>query len=106
MTLGSNAILVKADELNHYLYFFFSSAQGQHLIDGIVSGSAQLKFNKTGFRSLEVIIPSNDILKMFNQIYDALYEKIVINKAEIQTLKQVREGLLPKLMSGKIRVAE
>src|SRR3954471_8200575 len=52
MSLGPNSIMIKPDALSHYLYLFFLSKQGQDLIQGIITGSAQPKFNKTDFRKL------------------------------------------------------
>jgi type I restriction enzyme S subunit len=105
MTLGSNAVMIKESFYNNYLFYFLSNAVGQHLIDGIISGSAQPKFNKTALRSLELVIPSNEIIEDFNTIVDSIRFKLNLNFANNRTLSQIRNRLLPKLMTGKIRVA-
>jgi type I restriction enzyme S subunit len=54
------------------------------------------------FQEMEVIIPNETIIKQFEKIVAPLYEKVLENQYQIQTLTQVRDVLLPKLMSGKI----
>jgi len=102
MTLGSNAVALKAPEISKYLYFHFSSEKGQNAIQSIVTGSAQLKFNKTNFRDLKILIPNKRILERFEKITETLLAKHDANKSHIASLKKVRDGLLPKLMSGQI----
>ena len=61
MTLGPNSILVRPnnDVLNtKFFKYFIDSLYGKALLDKIISGTTQKKFNKTGFRNLEIPIPS------------------------------------------------
>lgn len=58
MSLGPNAIVIDTKYNNDYYYYFFISNRGQALLQSIVSGSAQPKFNKTEFKSLLVPVPS------------------------------------------------
>ncbi|HDZ9156515.1 TPA: restriction endonuclease subunit S [Vibrio cholerae] len=104
MTLGSNAISVSASELNNYLYFHFSSHKGQKSIDGIVSGSAQQKFNKTGFRALTLVTPDADVIEAFNNRYNPLMLKAISNERNIILMTKLRDTLLPKLISGELRL--
>lgn len=103
MTLGNNVIMIKSD-YQKYLYSLFISHNGKYLLGTITAGSAQQKFNKTDFKNLEMIIPSKEFLKMFEDLLDGLYEKIDTNNNQIQTLTKTRDRLLPKLMSGEIRI--
>ena len=102
MTLGSNAIALKNYDIPHYLYLYFSSHKGQHDISSIVTGSAQLKFNKTNFRSLNVLMPNNTLLTKFEKFVLPIFEKIDINMAENLKLAEIRDLLLPRLLSGEI----
>lgn len=103
MTLGNNVIMLKS-EFQYYFYTMFNSKIGQHLISSITGGSAQPKFNKTDFRNMGMIIPSEEILIKFENVASKLYLKILKNKEQIQTLSQTRDELLPRLISGEIRV--
>ncbi len=44
-------------------------------------------------------------MKSFNEMINPFFEKIVENVFQIQTLTQTRDALLPRLMSGEIKVA-
>ena len=102
MTLGSNAIALKNYDIPHYLYLYFSSHKGQHDISSIVTGSAQLKFNKTNFRSLKVLMPNNSLLTKFEKFLLPIFEKIDANMAENLKLAEIRDLLLPRLLNGEI----
>ena len=110
MTLGNNMIMVKSKDkesyLNFYLYLLFKSEYGQYLLSTITTGSVQLKFNKTMFRSLEIVIPTEEKLTKFNKIVNPIFEQIKINQEEINKLQKLRDTLLPKLMSGEIDVSK
>lgn len=103
MTLGNNVIMLKSD-FNFYFYLFFKSDYGQSLIYGITSGSVQEKFNKTAFRDLLLSYPNLEYIYSFENKVKPYFDKIDLNKKQIQTLEKLRDNLLPKLMSGEVRV--
>lgn len=102
MSLAPNAIMLSSKKYQHYLYLYFTSSYGQQLLQSIVTGSAQPKFNKTNFRSLQVMIPSPNVIDRFNEVYSSIYEQIVQNQMENSHLLKIRDILLPKLMSGEL----
>ncbi|MBN8033031.1 restriction endonuclease subunit S [Vibrio vulnificus] len=104
MTLGSNAMGIVAEGANSYIYYLFKSHTGQHLLDGITSGSAQMKFNKTSFRKLRVVLPSNELLAKFEELEASLWAKHASNQKESLHLEKLRDTLLPKLLSGEIEL--
>ena len=54
--------------------------------------------------SFEMIIPSDEPLNKFQSIVKPMMDKISNNEFEIQSLTKTRDILLPKLMSGQVRV--
>ncbi|MBW4725769.1 restriction endonuclease subunit S [Prevotella nigrescens] len=106
MTLGNNIILLrpKKDYLTFYLYMLFKGGIGQHLIDGVTGGSAQRKFNKTDFKSIKLMMPPVNILIKFDRIIKPIFSKIEENRDEISRLTSLRDTLLPKLMSGELKI--
>jgi type I restriction enzyme S subunit len=60
--------------------------------------------NLTHIKSKNVVIPSKEVLKIYEEILISIYNKIFYNSVESRTLLIIRDSLLPKLMSGKIRV--
>ena len=106
MTLGNNIILLrpKKDYLTFYLYMLFKGGIGQHLIDGVTGGSAQRKFNKTDFKSIKLMMPPVNILIKFDRIVKPIFSKIEENRDEISRLTSLRDTLLLKLISGKLKI--
>lgn len=49
-------------------------------------------------------VPPNDILDDYEELTGPLYQKLNANYQQIQTLENLRDTLLPKLMSGEVRV--
>lgn len=107
MTLGNNIIMVRPqkDCLTSFLYLFFRSYLGQHLIDGITGGSAQPKFNKTDFKRSVVILPKDDTLMKFENIMRPILTGIEHRSKESAHLAALRDALLPKLMSGEMKLS-
>ena len=105
MSLGPNAVLLRSEKYEHYLYLLFKSSYGQGLLQSIVTGSAQPKFNKTNLRALKILVPDDRTLSTFNDIYAPIFEKITANSNENSRLSQIRDTLLPRLMSGELDVS-
>ncbi len=59
--------------------------------------------NKQGFSSLKIIIPPDDLVAKFESIAFPLDQAIENNDEQSSTLTQIRDALLPKLLSGEIR---
>ena len=93
MVVGNNQIFIKSKHfsMTDYLYVYFQSFWGQSSISSITSGSAQQKFNKTDFRSLEIPIPSEKWIQSNISTYVTLQDKIF---NENQSLKQIKATLL------------
>ena len=54
-------------------------------------------------KSLDLVIPSEDILEKFETIMSPIFESQEKFEAENKTLVTLRDTLLPKLMSGEIK---
>jgi type I restriction enzyme S subunit len=85
-------------------YMALKSREGQDHIINACSGSAQENISTTGIE--EMIFSSYDSEKAnaFGQQAQSLFVKIFFNLKQISTLTQIRDTLLPKLMSGEVRV--
>ncbi|MCX6809400.1 MAG: restriction endonuclease subunit S [Candidatus Berkelbacteria bacterium] len=71
---------------------------------GSASGSARDFFRKDYFREIEFNLPNQNLLDKFYERLLPQFEMIDKNIKEIDTLSQIRDSLLPRLMSGKLRV--
>lgn len=108
MTLGNNIIMLRPEDnhLRYYLYIWFKYLQGQSLIQGIKGGSAQPKFNKTDFKNTSILIPPKDILMRFHETVAPMFETISQRQTETSRLTDLRDTLLPQLMSGELDVSD
>lgn len=106
MTLGNNIIMLKPErqELQYYLYIWFKWSLGQSLMQGIKSGSAQPKFNKTDFKSLPIVLPPEKILQEFHELVSPIFKLVEKNQVENRKIAMLRDVLLPKLMNGAIDI--
>ena len=82
------------------LYLFFK----QKNIKSIVTGAVQAKISQTNLKNLDVIIPAESTMEEFNKIIAPIFNTIRNNTNEIKILTQLRDTLLPKLISGEIDV--
>lgn len=109
MTLGNNMIMLTANERKEYNYFFyllFKHSYGAELIRSITGGSAQPKFNKTDFRSLRVVMPPFEVMDKFLETVECLFERQSELEQEITRLAELRDTLLPRLISGELSVCD
>jgi type I restriction enzyme S subunit len=87
-------LLLTNDEMTDYLH---------SIADGSTSTYPSLKPSDIG--SVTFQMPPSDRLMEFSVIARHSWEKIEKNHVQIQTLETLRDTLLPKLMSGEVRVA-
>ncbi len=66
------------------------------------TGGAQQHINNDNVKGLEVVLPSSKVMKEFSDITNPLYKQISLNCFESKKLIEMRNALLPKLMSGEI----
>jgi restriction endonuclease S subunit len=71
-----------------------------------VTGAVQLKINQANMKRIPLVVPTQHILSAFSDSVLPFFDKRRLNFEENQTLSELRDTLLPKLMSGEIRVAD
>ena len=75
-------------------------------IKGISGGSTFAEISKRVFRPIPVTVPSQEILAAYEYVARPLHDRVVANTKENTSLAQTRDLLLPKLISGDIRLRE
>jgi type I restriction enzyme, S subunit len=87
-----------------YTYFKMKSLMGeikQFNETGTVFGS----ISKSDFETIEVNLPDTESVVKFQDAVKPIDDKIISNTNQIRTLEKLRDTLLPKLMSGEVRVS-
>lgn len=102
-----NIGLFKTSQNPKWTYFTYSwlkSDLGQDFIFQNRSGSTQEYISLGGLRSIVFYYRDEKQVEEFNAKVHKLFEKVYLNQMQIQTLEKLRDTLLPKLMSGEVRV--
>lgn len=99
-----NTIIPKHSKYRYFLYLTMKASYD--LLHAEASGgTATLNLNTGNFSRIAVPLPPDNLLLEFESIVDKVFNKIYQNQAQIQTLEKLRDNLLPKLISGEVRVA-
>ncbi len=89
---------------NHYVLHWLK--ENMSIIEGRANGTTFQEISKANFRPIPIIIPPNNILERFDNLASVCHKQIVNNLKESHTLTTIRDTLLPKLLSGEIRVKD
>ena len=89
-----------------YLYLFLAQHSIRNKIATLGSAkAAQPGVNQSDIKGIALTIPNKRTIQAFENIASSLFSKIVQNSIQSRRLSQLRDTLLPKLMSGEIDVS-
>ena len=66
--------------------------------------SGRQRVNVDHLKEFTIGKPSDEVIQQFNDYLESIESKLIYNSKQIQTLENLRDTLLPKLMSGEVRV--
>jgi len=96
--------LAKLTSKNNPYFFYFLVKNLESILKLNTTGSAIPHTDKHLLMTSVIIIPTSDFLDKFEEIICKIQKQITKNKKLISVLTKTRDALLPKLMSGEIRV--
>lgn len=85
-----------------YLNCLFLLNDMQNTLNSKGYGSAQPNISTSDIENIEIPIPKEDELETFYEKCNPIYSKMILNSEQNQSLTQLRDSLLPKLMNGEI----
>ena len=88
------------------LYMLFWCRQNMEGIKARANGSTFMEISKKAFRPIPALVPSAKVLVAFANVADPIFERLIENERQAQTLTQLRDTLLPRLISGELRLPE
>lgn len=100
-----NSIIPKGKVSSYWVYFYIKNIKDM-IINYASSGTTTLNLNKSQFEKIKIIIPSDNLFMSFNEIAKSLFDMIINNQIENEKLSNIRDSLLPKLMTPKGRRAD
>lgn len=102
------AFTAKAGAGRSLLFCLFSDQGFREMLHGMVTGTSKShqRISPPSLLGRDVITATPQMFSAFEQSVAPLLERVRANRAESRTLAQTRDLLLPRLMSGELRVAE
>lgn len=99
---GFISCIPKRENLQMYLLFNLKSRVEE--IRQKAGGSTYLEISKTVFRELKIILPKDEVLAEYQKNVHDIFDEIYCRTEMIKSLVDMRNRLLPKLMSGEVEV--
>jgi type I restriction enzyme S subunit len=100
--LSDNALLARGKKENYTFYLFYLLKSLE--LNSMAEGSSHPLLTQTLLKSINICIPPSQKVLNFNEQVSVFWNNIYANQTQIRTLTQTRDTLLPKLMSGEVRV--
>ena len=70
----------------------------------LASGAAQPNISNEQINNIQLLLPSKEIIELYNKVFEPYYSKILLNQKQNQELSALRDWLLPMLMNGQVKV--
>lgn len=90
---------------NEFLYVLMRTGDFKQHCLGYSNGSTVLHLSKKAIPSYEFNLPSMEKAQEFSLLAKNLFSKKFKNIEQVRSLEKLRDGLLPKLMSGEVRIS-
>jgi type I restriction enzyme S subunit len=104
--INSHVFILRCNDLitQPYLYFWLDQDYMTQNIINLNANSAQPGINQPAVKQLKILVPDKETINRFQDIVEKLLILLFENCKENRKLTSLRDTLLPKLMSGEIRV--
>jgi type I restriction enzyme S subunit len=90
----------------NYIWSFLISKEFDDMKNNLSNGTTMEGINNDGINRIKIIIPKKEILSKFENTINNFYEEIQFLQIQNNKLADLRDLLLPKLMSGEIEVPD
>ncbi|EJL6758695.1 restriction endonuclease subunit S [Vibrio cholerae] len=102
-------IVLRGDKDVHHTYIACLARHEkfrQHAMQSMVGSSGRQRVQNSCFDDYFIAVPTDDVMKKFAQMTKPSFDKFKANTAESIALAELRDTLLPKLISGELRLDE
>jgi type I restriction enzyme, S subunit len=96
----------KAQAIRNFLFFALQENGFRQRAIGFATGTTVLALPATAVLESRALIPTTYLFDVFDGVVQPIFETISINEQRIATLAETRDTLLPRLISGQLRVAD
>lgn len=101
---GFKSVVPKPEIGTAFVYFFLK--QNLSLIEGMASGSTFKEVSGSTMKSIPATVPAADTISKFNDFCTPIFTQQRILEEQNQSLTELRNSLLPKMMAGEIDLSE
>lgn len=106
LVVDSHVTIVRCKDEKHALYLGFWAFEHEKYIESLHTGSTgQTELPRDHVKAIRLVLPSDEALERFNKMSKPSVRLIAANQEESKRLADLRDALLPKLMSGEIDVS-
>ncbi|MEZ5305529.1 MAG: restriction endonuclease subunit S [Pyrinomonadaceae bacterium] len=102
VSINQGFIAIQGKDVSN-LYMLFWLKENMESVKSRANGSTFQEISKSSFREVEIAVPMNSVRERFETFAIPIFEKIVTNEIESENLAEIRNSLLPRLISGRIR---
>jgi type I restriction enzyme S subunit len=89
-----------------YLSIWFNTRQAYLAIEDIKIGSTQQAITISSLNGIKIVKPKDSVVSLFNKFSEGVISKVSKLRKERETLTKLRDTLLPKLLSGELRIPD
>jgi type I restriction enzyme S subunit len=91
-----------------YLYSLFTTVEFSRIFSNLVTGtsSSHQRVKPNYLLDMDVLLPPHAIVERFTALVKPIYQQVLSNQDQSRRLAETRDALLPKLVSGDLRVNE
>ncbi|MCI5210004.1 MAG: restriction endonuclease subunit S [Candidatus Electrothrix sp. ATG2] len=87
-------------------YLLFWAHFNMGAIKDRANGSTFLEISKKNFRPIPFLVPAQELTEFFNEQVKGIYNKMLLLSEQVRELSTLRDTLLPKLLSGQLRIPD
>ena len=106
VSINQGFIALKSNGLMSSAYLLNWCLSNVQQFKNRASGTTFAEISKAAFRPIPLLVPSEQVARSFSDKAQALYERVVSNMRQSTLLAATRDTLLPKLISGELRIPD
>ena len=106
MAMNQSCYALQSKEKQQDIYCYYSTKEIVEILKARSHGSVFSTITRDTLKGIDVCYPNKSVINAFEELISPLMEKIKIHIEETRTLESVRDALLPRLISGELRVPD
>lgn len=102
----NNSLVIDHEKKGILTIYYLEPYLERARLTELVSGSAQPQMTIANMDSVQIVIPTLNLINEHSKLVEPIYEKILQVRKEINGLELIRDSLLPKLLSGELQLGD